>query len=157
MKYLYKLPSFITILFLFFFQTNNVLAKSINNSDFIKLNKKALSLEKSNQKQKAYLLRLKMEEDFDIDKLTDNKRSKAVFYFYICSGGRMFNRTKHRLKENIYFCNKTYELFEQSNTFELKGYDFMETYLDDALSFNYAWYYQFNGERKYQKKAEKHA
>ena len=143
MKYLYKLSVFITILFLFFFQTNNVLAKSTNKNEFLKLNKKAIKLIKEKKHKEAYFLRLKLDNNFYVDKLkiVDGNGGKGDFYFNICLGARMFNRTENRLKETIYFCNKSYEYYEKSNTFEIKGFDFVESFLDDALSFHYAWNY----------------
>jgi hypothetical protein len=85
MKYLYKLPSFITIIFIFLFQTNNVLAKSTNKNEFLKLVKKAEQLDKSQNKRtkEGYLLRLKIEKDFNISKLKINKKARGRFYFYV--------------------------------------------------------------------------
>ena len=159
MRYLYKLSVFITIIFLFFFQTNNVLAKSTNKNEFLKLAKKAEQLDTSQNKRtkEGYLLRLKIEKDFDINKIKINKRDKGDFYYDVCDGGSLFNRTKNRLKDNIYFCSKSYEIYEKNNTFELKDYDFMESFLDDAISFHLAWYYNFNGGIENEKKAKKHA
>jgi len=159
MKYLYKLSVFITIIFLFFFQTNNVLAKSTNKNDFLKLSKEAYKLQKEGKKEEAYLLRLKLDNNFNVDKLkiVDGNGGKGDFYFNICLGAKMFNRTENRLKETIYFCNKSYEYYEKSNTFKIEGFDFVESFLDDALSFHYAWNYQFNGSEENKKKANKHA
>jgi tetratricopeptide (TPR) repeat protein len=141
------------------FQNDNALAKSTNKNDFLKLSKKAIKLTKEKKEEEAYLLRLKLENDFDVDKLkiVDGNGGKGDFYFNICLGARMFNRTENRLKETIYFCNKSYKYYEKSNTFKIEGFDFVESFLDDALSFHYAWNYQFNGDKDDKKKAYKHA
>ena len=160
MKYLYKLSVFITIIFIYLFQTNNVLAKSTNKNDFIKLFNKANKFEKEKKDNEAYLLRLKLENDFNIDKLkiANGVGGKGDFYFTLCHGARQFNRSENRIKELINICSKSYEYFEKSNTFKtVKDYDFIESYLDDLLSFNHAWYFQFYGGEESEKKAEKHA
>ena len=55
MKYLYKLSVFITIIFLFFFQTNNVLAKSTNKNEFLKLAKKQALINHKIKEQKKLI------------------------------------------------------------------------------------------------------
>ena len=157
-RYNFRVILYLSILLLMF-QNNNVLAKSTNKDDFLKLSKKAVKLTKEKKEEEAYLLRLKTENDFDLDKLkiVDGNGGKGDFYFNICHGARLFNRSENRLKELIYFCNKSYEYYEKSNTFKIKGFDFIESYLDDVLSFNHAWYFQFNGNEENERKAKKHA
>ena len=55
------------------FQNDNALAKSTNKNEFFKLAKKAEQLDKSQNKRtkEGYLLRLKIEEDFDISEIKD--------------------------------------------------------------------------------------
>jgi len=158
-RYNFRVILYLSILLLVF-QNNNVLAKSTNKDDFIKLFNKAQNLEKEKKDKEAYLLRLKLENDFDVEKLkiANGVGGKGDFYFSVCHGARQFNRSENRIKELIYFCNKSYEYYEKSNTFKtVKGYDFIESYLDDMLSFNHAWYFQFNGNKESEIKAEKHA
>ena len=158
MKYLYKLPSFITILFLLFFQTNNVLAKSTNKNEFLKLAKKAEQLDTSQNKRtkEGYLLRLKIEKDFDISKLKIKKKARARFYFYVCEGEREFNWTANRLDKVIYYCSKSYENYNKVKYFKNKESENVELYLSEGIASFSAWEYLVRGGIENKKKAKKH-
>ena len=85
LRYNFRVILYLSILLLVF-QNDNALAKSTNKNNFLKLAKKAEQLDKSQNKRtkEGYLLRLKIEEDFDITKLKINKKVKGRFYFYVC-------------------------------------------------------------------------
>ena len=143
MKYLYKLSVFITIIFLFIFQTNNLLAKSTNKNEFLKLAKKAEQLDKSQNKRtkEGYLLRLKIENDFNISKLKIDNKARGHFYFYVCDGARIFNWTAKRLDKVIYYCSKSYENYNKAKYFKNKESENVELYLSEGIASFSAWRY----------------
>ncbi|MDA7783653.1 CHAT domain-containing protein [Candidatus Pelagibacter sp.] len=146
------------ITFIFLFQTNNVLAKSTNKNEFLKLVKKAEQLDKSQNKRtkEGYLLRLKIEKDFNISKLKINNKARGRFYFYVCDGARVFNWTANRLDKVIYYCSKSYENYNKAKNFDEKELGNLELYLREGIASFSAWKYLTRGGIDNKRKAKEH-
>ncbi|MDA9232671.1 CHAT domain-containing protein [Candidatus Pelagibacter sp.] len=158
LRYNFRVILYLSILLLVF-QNDNALAKSTNKNDFFKLAKKAEQLDKSQNKRtkEGYLLRLRIEEDFDITKLKINKKVKGRFYFYVCDGERVFNQTANRLDKVIYYCSKSYENYNKAKNFDDKKLNRnLELYLSESIASFSAWEYLLRGGIENKKKAKKH-
>ena len=156
-RYNFRVILYLSILLLVF-QNNNVLAKSTNKNDFLKLAKKAEQLDKSQNKRtkEGYLLRLKIEKDFNISKLKINNKVRGHFYFYVCDGARVFNWTANRLNKVIYYCSKSYENYNKVKYFKNKESENVELYLSEGIASFSAWRYLNRGDIDDKKKAKKH-
>ena len=156
-RYNFRVILYLSILLLVF-QNNNVLAKSTNKNEFLKLAKKAEQLDKSQNKitKEGYLLRLKIEKDFNISELKIDNKARGDFYFYVCDGERIFNWTASRFDKVIYYCSKSYENYNKAKYFENKESENIELHLSEGIASFSAWRYLNHGDIDDKKKAKKH-